>query len=111
MPIGEVGEIIHNFASSKGLKVVADFCGHFIGRRLHLPPLVPHSAPNDAKGVFKVGQTFTIEPILTEGSGDIYCWADGWTVCTQDGGRCAQFEHTLLVTEEGAVPLTVPTGS
>ncbi|OEH80328.1 hypothetical protein cyc_08620 [Cyclospora cayetanensis] len=108
VPIATVGEIIQAFAKSEGLSVVAEFCGHFIGRRLHLPPLVPHNFPNDARGEFRAGQTFTIEPILTEGSGDVRCWADGWTAVTQDCGRCAQFEHTLLVTDDGAVALTVP---
>lgn len=108
VPIATVGEVIQDFARSKGFCVIADFCGHFIGRRLHLPPLVPHNFPNEAKGVFRVGQTFTIEPILCEGSGDIRCWNDGWTTVTQDCGRCAQFEHTLVVTHNGAAELTLP---
>ncbi|KAL8455841.1 hypothetical protein Emag_000415 [Eimeria magna] len=106
VPIAHIGKVITEFARSEGFSVVSEFCGHFIGRRLHLPPLVPHGYPNDAEHVFRVGQTFTIEPILCEGSGDIRCWDDGWTTVTQDCGRCAQFEHTLVVTEDGAVPLT-----
>ena len=50
--------------------------------------------------------TFTIEPMITLGSGDWYMWDDGWTVLTTDGSRCAQFEHTLVVTEKGAEVLT-----
>ncbi|KAL8439832.1 hypothetical protein Efla_004358 [Eimeria flavescens] len=106
VPIARIGEVITEFARAEGFSVVSEFCGHFIGRRLHLPPLVPHGFPNDAKHVFSVGQTFTIEPILCEGSGDVRCWEDGWTTVTQDCGRCAQFEHTLVVTEDGAEPLT-----
>lgn len=107
VPIATVGRVIQEFARSEGFSVVSEFCGHFIGRRLHLPPLVPHGFPNDATHVFRVGQTFTIEPIICEGSGEVRSWNDGWTTVTQDCGRCAQFEHTLVVTEDGAVPLTV----
>ena len=57
--------------------------------------------------VMKPGQTFTIEPIVTEGSGAIITWPDGWTVATRDGSRAAQFEHTVIVTEDGFEVLTL----
>ncbi|PHJ19212.1 methionine type i [Cystoisospora suis] len=132
VPISEVGRCIHTLATGRGFSVVREFCGHFIGRRMHLPPLISHvyRAPdttpiatklchfrrlccllpaNDTEGVFRSGQTLTIEPILCEGAADLYTWRDGWTIVTQDGGRAAQFEHTLLVTEKGAEVLTLPT--
>ena len=52
--------------------------------------------------------TFTIEPMITLGSGDSYMWDDDWTVLTADASRCAQFEHTLVVTDTGAEVLTLP---
>jgi methionyl aminopeptidase len=58
--------------------------------------------------VIRPGMTFTIEPMITFGTGDWYMWDDGWTVLTADGSRCAQFEHTLAVTERGAEVLTLP---
>ncbi|KAL8271997.1 hypothetical protein Esti_004121 [Eimeria stiedai] len=66
LPIAHIGKVITEFAHSEGFSVVSEFCGHFIGRRLHLPPLVPHKYPNDAEHVFKVGQTFTIGKMLLE---------------------------------------------
>ncbi|KAL8449867.1 hypothetical protein Emed_002830 [Eimeria media] len=94
VPIAHIGQVI-TFAD---ISLEEDFTS----RLLFLMDFVT----NDAEHVFRVGQTFTIEPILCEGSGDIRCWEDGWTTVTQDCGRCAQFEHTLVVTEDGAVPLT-----
>ena len=54
------------------------------------------------------GMIFTIEPMITEGSAECNEWADDWTVVTEDGGRAAQFEHTLLITETGVEVLTLP---
>ena len=63
---------------------------------------------NQTKTKMKVGHTFTIEPILVEGSADYAFWDDEWTVVCRDGGRAAQVEHTLVITEDGAEVLTVP---
>ncbi|PFH33190.1 putative methionine aminopeptidase, type i [Besnoitia besnoiti] len=109
VPIKEVGRIVSQHAKQKGFSVVLEFCGHFIGRKMHLPPLISHVYPNDTEGIFRVGQTFTIEPILCEGSPALYTWKDGWTIVTQDCSRAAQFEHTILMTPEGAEILTKPT--
>lgn len=56
----------------------------------------------------KPGMTFTVEPIFTEGKQDTEVWSDGWTVATKDGGRAAQFEHVVLITEDGHEILTLP---
>ncbi|CBZ53063.1 putative methionine aminopeptidase [Neospora caninum Liverpool] len=109
LPIREVGRCVAELAQKRGFSVVREFCGHFIGRKMHLPPLISHVYPNDTQGVFRVGQTFTIEPILCEGAPDLFTWKDGWTIVTQDGGRAAQFEHTILMTPEGAELLTQAT--
>eukprot|EP00920_Eleutheroschizon_duboscqi_P018977 GHVT01045069.1.p2 GENE.GHVT01045069.1~~GHVT01045069.1.p2 ORF type:complete len:122 (+),score=26.28 GHVT01045069.1:189-554(+) len=93
-------------AATTGFKVVEDFSGHFIGTEMHQLPLIPHVFPNDCQGVMQVGQTFTIEPILCEGNPRLYGWQDGWTTATVDGGRCAQWEHTVLVTATGCDVLT-----
>lgn len=86
--------------------VVREFTGHFIGRELHMPPLVLH-VPNVQPLLMAPGMTFTIEPILTLGSCELdEPWEDGWTYVTKDGCWSAQMEHTVLITEEGCDVLT-----
>lgn len=53
-----------------------------------------------------IDQVFTIEPMLVEGSDEVYTWDDQWAVATKDNGRCAQFEHTIIITDDGAEVLT-----
>nr|CAD1819216.1 unnamed protein product [Ananas comosus var. bracteatus] len=81
------------------------FVGHGIGTVFHSEPLILHHR-NDKSGRMVEGQTFTIEPILTMGSIECVTWEDGWTTVTADGGRAAQFEHTILITRTGAEVLT-----
>jgi methionyl aminopeptidase len=75
------------------------------GTLFHQPPLIQHFL-NDEEGVMEPGMVFTIEPILTQGSQEYVTAPDGWTILTKDGGRAAQFEHTLLITETGHQVLT-----
>eukprot|EP00271_Cylindrocystis_brebissonii_P004673 TRINITY_DN16488_c0_g1_i1.p1 TRINITY_DN16488_c0_g1~~TRINITY_DN16488_c0_g1_i1.p1 ORF type:complete len:427 (-),score=35.84 TRINITY_DN16488_c0_g1_i1:927-2207(-) len=102
----EVGDVINRHASSCGFAVVKSYCGHGIGELFHCAPNIPHYAKNKAVGVMKAGQTFTIEPMINAGSWRDRLWADGWTAVTADGSRSAQFEHTLVVTEDGCEVLT-----
>jgi methionyl aminopeptidase len=88
--------------------VVRDFTGHGIGTTFHSGLVVPHFDDPDANLTMETGMTFTIEPMLTLGTIDYEIWPDGWTVLTADGKRTAQFEHTLLVTNDGAEILTLP---
>jgi methionyl aminopeptidase len=92
-------------ASRAGLSSSPVFCGHGIGRHFHQPPLIHHYS-NREPGVMREGLTFTIEPILCQGLAGHRVWADGWTAATLDGGRAAQFEHTLLITPDGHEVLT-----
>jgi methionyl aminopeptidase len=73
----------------------------FFSRLFHTTPSVPHYGKNKAVGVMKPGHVFTIEPMINEGSWQDVLWPDDWTAVTKDGKRSAQFEHTLLVTEDG----------
>jgi methionyl aminopeptidase len=101
-----LGEQIHNVAKKHKCSIVKTYCGHGIGKLFHTTPNVPHYAGNKAKGTMKVGHVFTIEPMINLGqSGDV-TWPDGWTACTIDGKRSAQFEHTMVVTETGCELLT-----
>ncbi len=102
----QIGEQINTIAKKYKCSIVKTYCGHGIGELFHTSPNVPHYANNKAKGTMQVGHIFTIEPMINLGqSGDV-TWPDGWTACTADGSRSAQFEHTMIVTETGCELLT-----
>jgi methionyl aminopeptidase len=86
--------------------VVRAYCGHGIGDLFHCAPDVLHYAKNKAKGTMKVGEVFTIEPMINQGTHREKIWPDGWTSVTEDGRRSAQFEHTLVITPDGCEVLT-----
>lgn len=102
----DMGDIITEHVHAQGFSVVRAFCGHGINDLFHAPPNVPHYAKNKQVGVMKPGHTFTIEPMVNEGTFHEEMWPDGWTATTRDGKRSAQFEHTLLITEDGVEILT-----
>ena len=104
-PFRSIGETIEEFATSKGLSVVKDYAGHGVGKLFHSEPTVPHYGTS-MKWIMKPGHVFTIEPMLSQGTHKIKEWPDKWTVTTADGQRSAQFEHTLLITENGYEILT-----
>jgi len=107
--INVIGRVIEAYAKRFHYGVIRDFTGHGIGTAFHSGLIVPHydAAPAYAT-VIEPGMTFTIEPMLTLGTNAWTMWDDGWTVTTKDRRRTAQFEHTLLVTENGAEILTLP---
>ena len=106
--INVIGRVIESYAKRFGYGVVRDFTGHGIGTTFHSGLVVPHFDDPDADIPIETGMTFTIEPMLTLGTVNYEIWPDGWTVVTADGKRTAQFEHTLLVTADGAEILTLP---
>ncbi|XP_013772072.1 methionine aminopeptidase 1D, mitochondrial-like [Limulus polyphemus] len=101
----EIGRIISETAEVGGCTVVPEFCGHGIGKFFHGPPDVFHFV-NQSDGIMQEGMTFTIEPVISEGEPKIVILEDGWTAVTLDNSRCAQFEHTILVTKTGVEVLT-----
>jgi methionyl aminopeptidase len=103
-----IGRVIESYARRFGYGVVKDFTGHGIGTTFHSGLVVPHFDDPDADLVIEPGMTFTIEPMLTLGTIEYDMWDDGWTVVTADGRHTAQFEHTVLVTQDGHEILTVP---
>jgi methionyl aminopeptidase len=107
-PINVVGRVIESYARRFGYGVVRDFTGHGIGTAFHSGLVVPHYDDPSHTTVMEPGMTFTIEPMLNLGTHEWEMWDDGWTVVTKDRRRSAQFEHTLLVTDEGAEILTLP---
>jgi len=102
----EVGDVIEKHAKSQGLSVVKTYVGHGINQLFHGAPNVPHYAKNKAVGTMRAGHSFTIEPMINEGSWRDEMWPDNWTSATEDGKRSAQFEHTLLITDRGVEVLT-----
>lgn len=102
----EPGNIITKYVEPHGFSVVKSYCGHGVGRMFHCAPTVPHYAKNNAPGVMRKGHVFTIEPMINIGTFRDEKWEDDWTAVTSDGQRSAQFEHTLLITENGVEVLT-----
>ena len=105
-PISDIGRAIQRHADAAGFGVVRAYCGHGIGEVFHSAPQIPHYYEPSAGTVIEPGMTFTIEPMITLGTWRHVAWDDGWTAVTADGRRTAQFEHTLLVTADGAEVLT-----
>lgn len=105
-PISDIGRAIEGHARSCGFGVVRAFVGHGIGTVFHNGLVVPHFYDPTADTVMEPGMTFTIEPMITAGAWQHRMWEDGWTAVTVDGRRTAQFEHTVLVTDDGAEVLT-----
>ncbi|CAA2961250.1 methionine aminopeptidase 1D, chloroplastic mitochondrial [Olea europaea subsp. europaea] len=101
----KVGKTIHIDKHKHHYGVVQQFVGHGVGRVFHSDPVILHFR-NNGQGRMLLNQTFTIEPMLTIGSINPIMWDDNWTVVTEDGSLSAQFEHTLLITENGAEILT-----
>ncbi|HTW07944.1 MAG TPA: type I methionyl aminopeptidase [Acidimicrobiales bacterium] len=105
----EIGRAIEAHAHAAGMSVVRDFVGHGIGEVFHNTLAVPHFFTPTASTVIEEGMTFTIEPMINLGTWRVVTWDDGWTAVTADGARSAQYEHTLLVTADGADVLTLAT--
>jgi methionyl aminopeptidase len=102
-----IGRVIEAYAKRFGYGVVRDFTGHGIGRSFHGKLVVLHYDEPSVDTVIQQGMTFTIEPMITLGTVDYDVWSDGWTVTTKDKSRTAQFEHTIVVTADGAEILTL----
>lgn len=104
---GNVWYEIAKYAEKHGYGVVRDYTGHGVGIEFHEEPYVYHKAPKDSGDVIESGMIFTIEPMINTGDHRSKLLSDGWTVKTKDGGLSAQFEHTILVTDDGYELLTV----
>ncbi|TVY84025.1 Methionine aminopeptidase [Lachnellula suecica] len=102
----DYGNVIEKHAKNKKCSVIRTYCGHGINSLFHCSPSIPHYAKNKSVGAAKEGVCFTIEPMIALGSYRDKTWPDDWTSVTIDGKRTAQFEHTLLVTEDGVEILT-----
>ena len=102
-----IGVAIESYAKKFGYSVVRDYCGHGIGQEMHEEPQILHYSQDSNDVVLKEGMTFTIEPMINQGTHKTKLKKDGWTVVTRDKKLSAQWEHTILVTNNGYEVLTL----
>jgi methionyl aminopeptidase len=105
--LGDIGAAIQQHAEAHGYSVVREFCGHGIGQKFHEEPQVLHYGQAGTGLHLQAGMIFTIEPMINAGRPAIRELADGWTIVTKDHSLSAQWEHTVLVTEQGYEVLTM----
>ena len=105
--LGDIGAAIERHAKKQGYSVVREYCGHGIGREMHEEPSVLNFGRPGTGAVLHEGMTFTIEPMVNQGSRKVVQEEDDWTVVTADGKLSAQFEHTVAVTATGVEVLTL----
>jgi methionyl aminopeptidase len=108
--VRDIGKAIQEVAEGAGFGVVREFIGHGVGEIFHHQPNIPHYYEASARFEFQPGMTFTIEPMITAGAWRAQMWDDGWTATTVDLSRTAQFEHTMVVLEDGVEILTLTDG-
>ncbi len=104
--VGDISAAIQDYVESNGFSVVRAFVGHGVGRFLHEEPQVPNFGRPGKGPRLKEGMTIAIEPMVNTGSPDVMVLDDGWTAVTADGGYSAHFEHTVVITKNGAEILT-----
>lgn len=105
--LGDIGHAIEDAALPEGYGVVHEYIGHGIGRQMHEAPNVPNYGKSGKGLKLKVGMALAIEPMFNLGTADTMLLDDGWTVVTRDGQISAHFEHTVAVTKDGPLVLTL----
>lgn len=99
--LGDIGHVIQQHAEKHNCSIVREYCGHGIGREFHEDPQVLHYGQSGIGMALEVGMIFTIEPMVNSGKRQVKLLPDQWTVVTRDRGLSAQWEHTILVTNDG----------
>ena len=105
--LGDIGHAIQTYAEGQHAAIVREYCGHGIGKEFHEEPQVLHYGKPGTGMTLEPGMTFTIEPMVNAGKRHTKLLPDGWTVVTKDHSLSAQWEHTILVTEDGHEVLTL----
>lgn len=103
---GDIGYVIQQFAEAQGCSIVREFCGHGVGRGFHEEPQVCHYGKMGSGAEIRPGMIFTIEPMINAGKHHLKILPNGWTAVTKDRSLSAQYEHTVLCTENGYEVLT-----
>lgn len=106
--IGDISHAIETYVTARGFGPVASLCGHGVGYSIHEDPQIPNVGKAGTGPLIEVGHVYAIEPIVNEGSGEVIFddEGDGYRVFSEDGTRSAHFEHTVVITENGAEILT-----
>jgi methionyl aminopeptidase len=104
--LGDIGHAIQSHAEANHCSIVREYCGHGIGREFHEDPQVLHYGKPGTGMQLEAGMTFTIEPMVNAGKRHTKLLPDGWTVVTKDHSLSTQWEHTILVTDDGHEVLT-----
>jgi len=105
--IRDIGAAIEGEARRHGFAVIPELTGHGVGRAIHEEPAIPNYPDERDRRILTDGLVIAVEPILTTGTGEVVEDADGWTVRTADGAPAVHFEHTVLVTRQRPILLTV----
>ncbi len=106
--IGDIGAAVQRYVEVRGYSVVRQFVGHGVGTDLHEDPSVPNFGTPGRGPRLVPGMTLAIEPMINAGTQDVRILKDGWTTVTKDGRLSAHFEHTVAITPDGPVILTLP---
>lgn len=104
--VGDIGAAIEKVLKDGKLGIIRELVGHGVGHEMHQPPEVPNYGRKGTGELLQPGDTIAIEPMATLGGEKIIAEDDGWTLSTRDGSLAAHFEHTVLITEDGAEVLT-----
>lgn len=104
--LGDISAAVQRHAEASGFSVIRQFVGHGIGRTMHEDPQVPNFGTPGTGPQLKPGMTLAIEPMVNQGTYEVYIKPDGWTVCTADGALSSYVEHTVAVTKDGPRVLT-----
>jgi methionyl aminopeptidase len=104
--VGDIGNAIESVLKQGKYGIVRDLVGHGVGHELHEDPNIPNYGRSGTGPVLTAGMTIAIEPMVTLGSYRVFMDKDGWTIHTSDGSLSAHFEHTVLITKDGAEILT-----
>jgi methionyl aminopeptidase len=106
--LSDISHEIQKYVEEHGFSIVREYVGHGIGKNLHEDPQIPNFGPPGRGPRLKPGMVLAIEPMVNAGSRHVITLEDNWTVVTMDGAKCAHFEHTIVITEEGYDILTLP---
>ena len=105
--LGDISAAVQEICEAQGFGVVRDFVGHGIGRAMHEDPQVPNFGPRGKGPRLKAGMVLAIEPMINAGKPEVKVLKDGWTAITVDGSYSAHFEHTVAITKDGPLVLTL----
>ncbi len=106
--VGDIGAAVQRYVEVRGYSVVRQFVGHGVGTDLHEDPSVPNFGTPGRGTRLLPGMTLAIEPMVNAGSHEVKILDDGWTTVTKDGSLSAHFEHTIAITPDGPVIMTLP---